>query len=291
MTVLRWFLSGVCHQIAAHSFVVHEEALPLCARCFGTYLGALIGLLTWRLGRRSKATALPPVSVIVVLAVFIALWALDGFNSFLTLIPGAPYLYAPHNTLRLVTGMLNGLALATLIHPLFNFVTWREPDPHPATPELRSLAAPLAIVAFLAVVAHSEMSATLQALALLGVAGLLMTLTLVNTTGVLVLLRREEQADTWSDLWLPLVLGLLFTLMEISSLALFRAWIATRGLGVGVLPGVAEMRTALFDISVPSLAFRALSCRSIPCHASSPTTPRNPSTATNRAQHTTMLSY
>jgi len=229
MTVLRWFLSGVC------PFVVHGEALPLCARCLGTYLGASIGLLTWRLGRRSKATALPPVRIIVVLAVFIALWALDGFNSFLTLIPGAPYLYAPHNMFRLVTGMLNGLALATLIHPLFNFVAWREPDPRPATPELRSLAVPLTVVALITALAHAEIPAALHTLALLGVVGLLTTLTLVNTTGVLVLLRREEQADTWSDLWLPLVLGFLFTLTEISSLALFRAWIAARGLGVDVL--------------------------------------------------------
>jgi len=235
MTVLRWLLSGVCHQITAHSFVAHGETLPLCARCLGTYLGALIGLLTWRLGRRSRATALPPVSIIVVLAMFIASWALDGFNSFLTLIPGAPYLYTPHNMLRLVTGMLNGLALATLMHPLFNFVAWREPDPRPATPELRSLAVPLAVVALITAVAHAEISSALQALALFSVAGLLMALTLVNTTGVLVLLRREEQADRWSDLWLPLVLGLIFTLTEISALALFRAWIATRGLGVGSL--------------------------------------------------------
>ena len=235
MTVLRWFLSGVCHQIAAHSFVACGEALPLCARCLGTYLGALIGLLTWRLGRRSKSATLPPVSVIVVLALFIVSWALDGFNSFLTLIPGAPYLYTPHNTLRLVTGMLNGLALATLVHPLFNFVAWREPDPRSATPTLRSLVVPLAVVTLLTAVAHAEIHSVLHALALFGVAGLLTTLTLVNTTLVLVLLRREEQADTWSDLWLPLALGLLFTLTEISALALFRAWIATRGLGVDVL--------------------------------------------------------
>ena len=235
MTLLRWFLSGVCHQIAAHSFVAHGEALPLCARCLGTYLGALIGLLTWRLGRRSKATALPPMRVVVVLAAFMASWALDGFNSFLTLIPGAPYLYTPHNMLRLVTGMLNGLALATLIHPLFNFVAWREPDPRPATPSLRSLVAPLAVVALITVIAYAETSAALQSLALFGVAGLLITMTLVNTTGVLVLLRREEQADTWNDLWLPLILGFTFTLTEISALALFRAWIASRGLGVDVL--------------------------------------------------------
>ena len=235
MTILRWFLSGVCHQIAAHSFSVHGGAIPLCARCLGTYLGALIGLLTWRLGRRSKATALPPVRVIVVLAAFIASWALDGFNSFLTLIPGAPYVYEPHNTLRLVTGMLNGLALATLIHPLFNLVAWKESVPGPATPSLRSLTPPLTVVIFLAVVANAEISGAIQALALLGVMGLLLTLTLVNTTGVLVLLRREEQADTWRDLWLPLILGFLFTLTEISALALFRSWIATRGLGVGVL--------------------------------------------------------
>ena len=232
---LRWFLSGVCHQMAAHSFAVHGEALPLCARCLGTYVGALVGLLAWRLCGRSKGMALPPVRVIVVLAAFIGFWALDGFNSFLTLIPDAPVLYAPQNTLRLATGMLNGLALATLVHPLFNFVAWCQPDLRPATPALRSLAVPLGVLAFLVALAQGDIPAALYGLVVLAVAGLLATLTLVNTTGLLVLLRREGQTETWRDLRFPLALGFLASVGEICALALLHGWITSFGLGVGVL--------------------------------------------------------
>ena len=232
---LRWFLSGVCHQMAAHSFVVHGEALPLCARCLGTYVGALVGLLAWRLSGRSKGTALPPARVIVALAAFIGFWALDGFNSFLTLVPGAPVLYAPQSTLRLATGMLNGLALATLVHPLFNFVAWRQSDSRPATPALRSLAVPLGVLAILAAGAQGGVPFALYGLVVLAVAGLLATLTLVNTTGVLVLLRREEQAERWHDLRFPLVLGFLSGIGELCVLALLHGWITSIGLGAGVL--------------------------------------------------------
>ncbi|HEC34484.1 MAG TPA: DUF2085 domain-containing protein, partial [Chloroflexi bacterium] len=36
---------AVCHRIPSHSFFVGGRQLPLCARCTGTFLGALTGLL------------------------------------------------------------------------------------------------------------------------------------------------------------------------------------------------------------------------------------------------------
>jgi uncharacterized membrane protein len=233
--VFRWLLGGVCGQIAAHSFVVHGEALPLCARCSGTYAGAMVGLLVWRLGRRSRSAAFPPTRVIVLLAAFIGTWALDGFNSFLSLIPEAPYLYAPSNTLRLVTGMLNGLAIATLVHPLFNLVAWHESVRLPTTEGFRSLAIPLAILTVLAGAAHLDMARVHYGLLIVAIAGLLSTLTLVNAAGAVVLLRREKQAESWPDLVLPLLVGFLCTLAEIAALALMMGWIRS-----------AHLRTSIF---------------------------------------------
>jgi uncharacterized membrane protein len=233
--VFRWLLGGVCGQIEAHSFVAHGEALPLCARCSGTYVGAMVGLLVWRLGRRSRSGAFPPTSVIALLAAFIGAWALDGFNSFLSLIPEAPYLYAPSNTLRMVTGMLNGLAIATVVHPLFNLVAWNEPIRLPATEGLRSLVFPLAILTALAGAALLDLAGVHYGLLIVAIAGLLTTLTLVNAAGVVVLLRREKQAERWPDLVLPLLVGFLCTLTEISALALLMGWIRSGGLRANIL--------------------------------------------------------
>ena len=233
--VFRWLLGGVCGQIATHSFAVHGEALPLCARCSGTYTGAMVGLLVWRLGRSSRSAAFPPTRVIALLAAFIGVWALDGFNSFLSLIPDAPHLYTPSNSLRLVTGMLNGLALATLAHPLFNLVAWHEPVRRPATEGFRSLLLPLAILTVLAGATYLDLAAAHYGLLIVATAGLLSTLSLVNAAGVVVLLRREHQADRWPDLALPLLVGFLCTLTEISALALLMGWIRSVALRSGIL--------------------------------------------------------
>jgi hypothetical protein len=36
---------AVCHQIEARSFHIHTRPFPLCARCSGLFLGALLGLV------------------------------------------------------------------------------------------------------------------------------------------------------------------------------------------------------------------------------------------------------
>jgi len=233
--VFRWLLSGVCGQIPAHSFVVHGEALPLCARCTGTHVGILVGLLTWRLSRKSRSSALPPLRVVVVLAAFIGAWALDGLNSFLTLLRDGPSLYAPSNALRLSTGMLNGLALATLVHPLFNFVAWDEPDQGPTVSGLRGLMPPLALLATLLALALIGPPIGHRGLFIIASIGLITSLTLVNAAGALVLLHREQRARRWRELLLPLVLGFLASLAEVAALALLTNWIRSGWLKPGLL--------------------------------------------------------
>ena len=111
---------AVCHQIPIRSYFFGNHQLPLCARCSGQYLGALGGMLLLIAMGRGRSGRLPPTGIVVVLLGFLALWAFDGFNSYLTLIPGAPHLYEPQNILRVTTGAMQGVALIALVLPFFN---------------------------------------------------------------------------------------------------------------------------------------------------------------------------
>src|SRR5688500_5253677 len=37
----------VCHQRPERSFYIEDAQLPVCARCFGLYAGALLGVVAW----------------------------------------------------------------------------------------------------------------------------------------------------------------------------------------------------------------------------------------------------
>jgi uncharacterized membrane protein len=130
---------AVCHQIPIRTPFFGGRPLPLCARCSGQFLGALAGLLLLIALGRGKAAQLPPRPVIVVLLGFMAAWALDGLNSYLTLFPGAPHLYQPHNILRTTTGAMQGVALISLVLPFFNVTLWARPSPRPTINSLREM--------------------------------------------------------------------------------------------------------------------------------------------------------
>ena len=148
---------GICHRIADRSFVVGGRQLPLCARCTGTFLGAVLGFSVFVLLRRHRASRLPPVPVLGMLIMFTGFWAFDGLNSYMTLIPGAPHLYEPQNWLRLTTGMLNGLTLICLAFPIFNFTIWREPSEERVLKNIQGLLAILPVVALSVLLIHAEL--------------------------------------------------------------------------------------------------------------------------------------
>ena len=81
----RWshfLLSGLCHQLPAHSLHYAGHLLPLCARCAGTFMGVWIALLgLWALGRGHRGRY-PGRGVSIVLAALTAAWLIDGANFF-----------------------------------------------------------------------------------------------------------------------------------------------------------------------------------------------------------------
>lgn len=111
---------AVCHRIPERTLTIAGRPLPLCARCSGSHLGALMALGIMAIRGCLNAGKLPQRRYLLLLGAFVAVWAVDGLNSYLTLFPGIPHLYEPSNSLRLVTGILQGITLAVVLLPLAN---------------------------------------------------------------------------------------------------------------------------------------------------------------------------
>ena len=218
---------AVCHQISVRSYFFGDHQLPLCARCSGQYLGALFGMLLLLILGRSKAGALPPTGIVLLLLGFLAVWAFDGLNSYLTFFPGLPHLYEPRNILRVTTGAMQGVALIALVWPFYNAGMWAHPSPVRSIRNWREVGLLVLIIAAIVVLVNSEVQQLLYPLALLSVAGTLMMLTIVNTMLVTIVLKRSGTVERWRDALPLMVAGLALALVEIIVIDLFRAWLTS----------------------------------------------------------------
>jgi len=222
---------AVCHRIPARSFFIGGRQLPLCARCSGTFLGVLTGLVTmYAMGRR-RAANLPSTLVLVVLILFVVAWGLDGVNSYLTFFPGAPHLYEPRNWLRLTTGTLEGIALASVVLPVFNQTMWADAVDEHSVRDVRELG--LMVLSGVAVIGIvlAEPPMLLYPLAVLSSGGVLWVLTLINSLLATIAARRENRAATWWGAAPLLLVGLAMALLELSAIDLARVYL-TRALGL-----------------------------------------------------------
>jgi len=218
---------AVCHQISVRSYFFGDHQLPLCARCSGQYLGALFGMLLLLILGRSKAGALPPTGIVLLLLGFLGVWAFDGLNSYLTFFPGLPHLYEPRNILRVTTGAMQGVALIALVWPFYNAGMWAHPSPVRSIRNWREVGLLVLIIAAIVALVNSEVQQLLYPLALLSVAGTLMMLTIVNTMLVTIVLRRSGTVEHWRDALPLMVAGLALALVEIIVIDLFRAWLTS----------------------------------------------------------------
>jgi uncharacterized membrane protein len=220
---------AVCHRIDGRSFHLGSRALPLCARCTGMYLGVWVGLGVMAVRGGRRAAALPPRPVLAVLLGFIALMGIDGVNSYASLFPGVPALYAPQNWLRLITGTLTGLSLAALIYPVFNQTLWSDWEARPALAGFGDLLWMVALAAGVVALVLSGWDVVLYPLALLSAAGVVVILTAMDVVIVLSVVRRESQAAGWGQAALPLVAASALAVLQIgivdaARFAVFGTW-------------------------------------------------------------------
>jgi len=219
---------AVCHRIPERSFILDGRQLPLCARCTGTFLGAMLGLTVMLVLGRRRASRLPPVPVLGLLLIFVGLWAFDGLNSYLGFFPGAPQLYQPQNWLRLTTGLLEGLALMIFVFPILNFSLWRDPKPEPVIRNLAELLAILPLAGLLVLAVRAQIDVLLYPLAIASGLGVVALLTMIDTILVVVVLRREGAARSWRQLVVPFSAGLALVILQITALSLLRAYLTIK---------------------------------------------------------------
>ena len=220
---------AICHQIPERSFDIAGRPLPLCARCTGTFLGALLGFGMIFARRRTRCDDIPPIPVAAVLALFFVAWGADGLNSYLTLLGGnLPHLYEPLNILRVTTGMLVGIALSSLVYPVLSMTVWARTDDQRSIASFKELGILLLIAGLIIVAILSGWTPVRYLASILSTLGVLSMLLLVTTLVVVVVLRRENRATRWRDLWLPAALGLLGTAGIITLMVSLRSYLTNR---------------------------------------------------------------
>jgi len=214
---------AVCHRIGTRSFHLGERILPMCARCTGQYLGAMLGIV-YQLALGRRRTGRPPWGVIGVLGLFVLAYAVDGLNSYIHLLPFLShyYLYEPSNTLRIMTGTGLGLAISVGLLPAFHQTVWTRWDRRPALWDFKSLAGLVALAILVDVAVLTENPLILYPMALISAAGVLVLLTMVYTMVWLMVLKAENRYERLGQMWIPLAAGFVLALLQIGTLDLVR---------------------------------------------------------------------
>jgi uncharacterized membrane protein len=215
---------AVCHRIDARSFHIGDRQVPLCARCTGMFLGAMLGLC-YQAYFGKKRSGAPPIQVIVVLTFFVFAFIVDGLNSYVSLIPGINPVYEPFNELRLITGTGIGLVIAAALFPAFNQSVWKNIDRNSGLTNLRSLGILVILALVLDVVLLTENPLILYPLALISAAGVVVLLTTVYTIIFIMALRKECQYSTWKELLFPLIAGFGMALLQLALMDIIRYWL------------------------------------------------------------------
>jgi uncharacterized membrane protein len=212
---------AVCHRIESRSFAIADRPLPLCARCTGMYLGAVIGLL-YQSFTSPRRTGTPAKSTWIPLALLVLLFFFDGLNSFIRIIPDAPNLYEPQNWFRLLTGTGMGIVIAVLLYPGFNQSVWSKVDRRPAVSSLWRLVVIAGIALGVDILVLTENPMFLYPLAIISALGVIAVLTMVYCMVWLMVLKRENSCRNISDLSLPLIAGFALAIIQIGVLDAIR---------------------------------------------------------------------
>ena len=215
---------AVCHRIDLRSFHIGDRQVPLCARCTGMFLGALLGLC-YQAYFGQKRSGAPPAQVIVVLVIFVFAFILDGLNSYVSLIPGIKSVYEPLNVLRLITGTGVGLVIAAALFPAFNQSVWKKIDRNSALENLRSMGILVILALILDLIVLTENPFFLYPLALVSAAGVVVLLTIVYTIIFIMALRKEGQYSKMKQLVFPLIAGFGMALFQLALLDIIRYWL------------------------------------------------------------------
>jgi uncharacterized membrane protein len=213
---------AICHRIDLRSFHLGDRALPMCARCTGMYLGSSVAFLFLAARGRALAGQFPRRWILAVFCVLAAAFAVDGLNSYLTFFPGAPHLYVPNNTLRLLTGTGLGLGLGALVVPGFNQAVWTRVDGSRSLASWTDLGLLVLTALGVDLLVLTENPLVLYPLALVSSLGVVFLLTIVYTMLALLLSGRENRVADPRQLVVPALIGFILAILQIAGLDVVR---------------------------------------------------------------------
>ncbi len=211
---------AVCHRISARTFFLGERPLPLCARCSGMYLGALM-VIIYQMRYRRKG-GFPPRKILAVLAFFLVVFGVDGVNSYIHLMPNFPGLYDPNNLFRLFSGTGMGIGMGAMLMPVFHQSIWQNWDPSPAISRWRDflMAGLLSFAASALLLSGNAL--LLYPLALVSAATVLFILGLIYTIVWVMTFKKDNAFNRISELIGYLALGYGTAILQILAIDVLR---------------------------------------------------------------------
>jgi len=224
MEKLRTIGRAVCMLRPSHSYFLAGEQLPLEARTMGIYAGFLIALTYLLLIGRRRATRLPPKLLTVILVGFVAVMGFDGLNS-TAYDMGWPYLYAPSNPVRLLTGLLTGVAVAPFILVVVNASLWQEDQPRPVLGSLKELLGILVVEVIFFLAVASGIPWLLYPVSFITAGGVVVSFLAITLAIVVDVSRSRNKISNGWDLLFPLNVALLLTIAELGLLLAYKTWI------------------------------------------------------------------
>lgn len=229
---LEWKMYAVVHGVCAqqHNITLGGAQFPLCARNSGIYASFLLTLgYLYAIGR-GRAGGLPPWHLGVALLAFVAIMAVDGFNSLFVDL-GQPHLYTPNNLLRTITGMGMGVSIGVMLHLVINKTLRKDVDD--SMPVLKSwweLLGILAIDFFVLVAIYANLWLLYWPLAFIAFFGITGVLYLVSLLLTSLVMGYEGKVTSLKQLARPAAVALIPTLLILGSMSWLRFWLEGQGL-------------------------------------------------------------
>ncbi len=118
-----------------------------------------------------------------------------------------------------------GLAMAAILYPAFQQTIWRLYDPRTIfqSPKPYIVLILLAIIIGILTLIGNPM--ILYPFALISATGVIVILTMVYTLVWIMVFRKENSFDHWSELLIPISAGFLTTLIQIGGVDMLRFWL------------------------------------------------------------------
>jgi len=217
-------LHGLCAQRPSHSLTLGGERLPFDARMTGIYGGFFVTALYLLARGRFRCFEVPSRLTMAVLALFVGVMAVDGFNSFLVDVH-AWHPYAPRNDYRLATGLLTGIALAVAVCVMLSTTLWRTGRRRRVVRGMRELGLLLLLQLPFALLARSGLGwlyVPISTVLLVSATTVVASLMLV----IVVIVRHGDRVFTRAaQLQVPATLALILGIAVMAALAGGRFWL------------------------------------------------------------------